>query len=266
MSSASALVGRRVVRMNGAGNKILVLDLRGGGAWPSPAEARAINRAPGLDYDQLMLLTDPRSADTLAYVPIYNNDGSLAEACGNGTRCVADRLSRETGAMSFAVETEGGLILCERLGEATYRVDMGPPRLDWSEIPIARPVQDTSAVDIPEAGGFGLAGLVNMGNPHAVFFVSDVAAVDLAQAGPRLEHHQLFPRKGQHLVRAGVGARSHSLAGLGARRRGDARLRLGGLCDVGRGGAARVDGPEGGNRITRRRVDHRMVAKTATCG
>jgi diaminopimelate epimerase len=195
MTPPSALAGRRVARMNGAGNKILVLDLRGGGAWPSPAEARAINRAPGLDYDQLMMLTDPRSADTLVYVPIYNNDGSLAEACGNGTRCVADRLARETGAASFALETERGVILCERLGESTYRVDMGPPRLGWSEIPIARVVQDTSAVDIPEAGGFGLAGLVNMGNPHAVFFVSDVATVDLALVGPRLEHHPLFPEK-----------------------------------------------------------------------
>ena len=195
MSSPSTLVGRRVVRMNGAGNKILVLDLRGGGARPSPADARAINRAPGLDYDQLMMLTDPRSANTLAYLLIYNNDGSLAGACGNGTRCVADRLARETGAASLAVETERGVIRCERLGESTYRVDMGPPRLGWSEIPIARAVQDTSAVDIPEAGGFGLAGLVNMGNPHAVFFVADVAAIDLARAGPRLEHHPLFPEK-----------------------------------------------------------------------
>jgi diaminopimelate epimerase len=195
MTPPSPLAGRRVARMNGAGNKILVLDLRGGGAPPSPGEARAINRAPGLDYDQLMMLIDPRSADTLAYVPIYNNDGSPAEACGNGTRCVADRLARETGAASFALETERGVILCERLGESTYRVDMGPPRLGWSEIPVARVVQDTSAVDIPEAGGFGLAGLVNMGNPHAVFFVSDVAAVDLALVGPPLEHHPLFPEK-----------------------------------------------------------------------
>ena len=195
MSSASTLVGRRIARMNGAGNKILVLDLRGGGATPSPAEARAINRAPGLDYDQLMMLTDPRRTDTLANVLIYNNDGSLAGACGNGTRCVADRLARETGAVALAIETERGVILCERLGQSTYRVDMGPPRLSWSEIPLARAVQDTSAVDILEAGGFGLAGLVNMGNPHAVFFVIDVAAIDIDRAGPRLEHHPLFPEK-----------------------------------------------------------------------
>jgi diaminopimelate epimerase len=194
MTSPSPLAGRRVARMNGAGNKILVLDLRGGAALPTPEEARAIHRAPGLDYDQMMVLADPRTAGTLAYVVIYNNDGSLSGACGNGARCVADRLARETGAERLTVETERGLIACERLGETSYRVDMGPPRLVWSEIPCSRPV-DTVAADIPEAGGYGAAGLVNMGNPHAVFFVPDVAAVALERVGPALEHNPLFPQK-----------------------------------------------------------------------
>ena len=134
--SSSPLISHSVDRMNGAGNKILVLDLRGGLPLPTPEEARAIHAAPGLDYDQMMVIADPRSAGTLAYVPIYNNDGSLAGACGNGTRCVADRLARETGETQFAVETERGLIACERLGEWTYRVDMGGPRFGWREIPL----------------------------------------------------------------------------------------------------------------------------------
>jgi diaminopimelate epimerase len=194
MTNASPLIGRRVARMNGAGNKILVLDLRGRAALPTPEEARAIHRALGLDYDQMMVLSDPRTRDTLAYVPIYNNDGSLAGACGNGTRCVADRLARETGATSLRIETERGLILCERLGETTYRVDMGAPRLAARDIPFAREA-DTSAVDIPEARAFGPAGLVNMGNPHAVFFVADLDAIDLGKEGPPLETHPLFPEK-----------------------------------------------------------------------
>ncbi|HXZ15949.1 MAG TPA: diaminopimelate epimerase, partial [Roseiarcus sp.] len=124
-----SLAGRRVQRMNGAGNKILVLDLRDASHAPSAAEARAISRAPGLDYDQLMALFAPRTSGTAAYVRIYNNDGSLAGACGNGTRCVADRLAHELGADSLSIETEAGVIACERLGPASYRVDMGPPRL-----------------------------------------------------------------------------------------------------------------------------------------
>ncbi|MGO9743095.1 MAG: diaminopimelate epimerase [Roseiarcus sp.] len=183
--------------MNGAGNKILVLDSRGGAALPSPEEACAIHRAPGLDYDQLMLLSDPRSAETLAYVTIYNNDGSLAGACGNGTRCVADYLFGQTGLEEFAVETARGKISCERLAPASYRVDMGAPRLGWREIPLSREVADTSAFALPLDGApdFGPASVVDMGNPHLVFFVLDVAAVALDVFGPRYETHPLFPEK-----------------------------------------------------------------------
>jgi diaminopimelate epimerase len=193
----SALAGRQVSRMNGAGNKILVLDLRDGAALPSPEEARAIHRAPGLDYDQMMVISDPRRADAMAYLSIYNNDGSLAGACGNGTRCVADRLARETGAQALTVETSAGWIACERLGPWSYRVDMGAPRLNWREIPLACPIPDTSEVRIPLEGApdYGPASLVNMGNPHAVFFVRDVAAIDLEALGPRYESHPLFPEK-----------------------------------------------------------------------
>src|SRR5208283_2949543 len=116
------------------------------------------------------VLSDPRSADTLAYVTIYNNDGSLAGACGNGARCVADYLARQSGLAAFAVETLRGRIACERLGLETYRVDMGEPRLGWREIPLAHEVADASAFALPLDGApdFGPASVVNMGNPHVV--------------------------------------------------------------------------------------------------
>jgi diaminopimelate epimerase len=192
MNTLSSLSGRRVARMNGAGNKILVIDLRDGAAPPTPQEARAIHRAPGLDYDQMMILTPARAPDTLSYVLIYNNDGSLAGACGNGTRCVADRLSRETGASRLTVETARGRIECERLADWIYRVDMGAPRFNWDKIPVAHPT-DTASTDVDSR--FGPAGLVNMGNPHAVFFVDDLAAIDIVREGPALETNPLFPEK-----------------------------------------------------------------------
>jgi len=186
--------------MNGAGNKILVLDLRGASLAPSPEEARAIARAPGLDYDQMMALSDPRNPGTAAFVRIYNNDGTLAGACGNGTRCVADRLCRELGVDSVEVETEAGRIACERLAPWTYRVDMGAPRLTWDAIPLSRPVDDTRRVDLDWREGGPLAALgpasaVSMGNPHAVFFVCDLAEVDAAVWGAAIEVHPMFPQK-----------------------------------------------------------------------
>ena len=185
--------------MNGVGNKILVLDLRGAAILPTPAELRAIHRADGLDFDQLMALSDPRDPATAAFVRIYNNDGTEAGACGNGTRCVADRLARRTGAETLTIETKAGRIACERLGDWTWRVDMGAPRLAWNEIPLASYVADTREVLVRlpgrDAPDFGPASVVNMGNPHAIFWVSDVASVPLETVGPRFETHPLFPQK-----------------------------------------------------------------------
>jgi diaminopimelate epimerase len=193
------LAGRAIARMNGAGNVILVLDLRGSRARPTAEDARAIHRAPGLSYDQMMVLRDPKTTETAANVLIYNNDGTLAGACGNGTRCVADRLCRELGADAVKIETEAGVIACERFGPRSYRVDMGPPRLDWEAIPLRHAVPDTRRVSLWPNGhapaALGLASVVNMGNPHAVFFVPNLTSVDAADLGPRIEVDPMFPER-----------------------------------------------------------------------
>ena len=216
MSFSHPLAGRAIARMNGAGNKILVLDMRGSSVTPSPEEARVIHRAPGLDYDQMMVLSDPRTPGTAAYLRIYNNDGTIAGACGNGTRCVADRLSRELGADALAVETEAGLIGCERLGPWSYRIDMGAPRLEWRDIPLARAVDDTRRVSLAWPDGdplaaLGTAAVVNMGNPHAAFFVQNLALIDAAGWGARIEVHPMFPEKA-NVTFAQINARDHATA------------------------------------------------------
>ena len=185
--------------MNGAGNAILVLDMRGSPSRPGPKDARAIHRAPGLSYDQMMVMGDPATVGTAADVLIYNNDGTLAGACGNGTRCVADRLCRELGASAVNIETEAGVIPCERLGPWSYRVDMGAPRLDWDAIPLQHAVPDTRRVKLWPDGegpaGLGPASVVNMGNPHAVFFVPNLEHIDAAGLGPKIEVERMFPEK-----------------------------------------------------------------------
>jgi diaminopimelate epimerase len=185
--------------MNGAGNKILVADLRDR-IWRPDAEwLRGVHREPGLAFDQLMTIEPALRQQAAAFVRIYNNDGSEAQACGNGTRCVADFLFRELGRDAFTVDTRAAEILCERIGASAYRVDMGPPSLAWRDIPTRAEIADTAHAAISIDGAFGGelrdAALVSMGNPHAVFFVSDLDAIAVGAAGPRFETHPMFPEK-----------------------------------------------------------------------
>jgi diaminopimelate epimerase len=185
-----------VLRMNGAGNEILVLDLRGCEHELAPQEARAIAQAPGLRFDQLMALHKPRQSRDDAFMRIYNVDGSLSAACGNGSRCVAYALARE-GKDALRLETDAGLIETRREAEAVFTVDMGRPRLDWREIPLARAVEDTRevALDPPVTGAPARFCAVSMGNPHAVFFVEEALLIDLETLGPAIERHPLFPER-----------------------------------------------------------------------
>ena len=184
-----------VYKMNGIGNEIAVVDLRAGGAPLTEAEARALAApARGLAFDQLMAL-HPGEGDRAATVRIYNSDGSPAGACGNGIRCVADVLFREAGGDRLVVDGPSGpLVLTRAAAPATYTADMGSPRFGWREIPLAHAVADTDAVEVPlpaDAPALGPAVVVDMGNPHAVFWPA--ADVDLARWGPVVERHPLFP-------------------------------------------------------------------------
>ncbi len=192
------LANHPFAKMNGAGNEIVVLDLRGDRARVTPSDARAIARARGLAYDQLMVLDAPRAAGSAAFMTIFNNDGSLSSACGNGTRCVAYMLTRDTDIRRLRLDTAAGPLECVRDGEFAFTVNMGPPRLDWRDIPLRDEARDTSAVwlNAPDlCPVFQTFCAVNMGNPHAVFFVDDPAAVDLARIGPRIETDPIFPEK-----------------------------------------------------------------------
>jgi diaminopimelate epimerase len=181
--------------MNGAGNEIVVLDLRGAGAALTPEQARAIHQTPGLAFDQLMALHEPRRPGVEAYVRIYNNDGGEAGACGNGARCVAFWLMRGDERRSLRIETAAGVLDCRRESALVFRVDMGAPRLGWRDVPLARAVADTARVSLPAAGDLGPAATLSMGNPHAVFFVADPDAIDLAAIGAKLERDPMFPER-----------------------------------------------------------------------
>jgi diaminopimelate epimerase len=209
----SALADRSFTKMNGLGNEIIVVDMRAPAGVITSAEARAAARSPAGPYDQLMALHAPRIPGTAAYVRIYNCDGSEAEACGNGMRCVADLMFAETGKRALAFETRAGLIECWKGATAhTCTVDMGQPRFAWNEIPLARAVDDPMHLEIrmepPGAARLPPACVLGMGNPHAVFFVDDLAAYDLRTLGPALEQHAIFPERA-NISLAQVLSRSH---------------------------------------------------------
>jgi diaminopimelate epimerase len=190
------LTGLPVTKMNGLGNVIVILDLRGSSVVLEAADVCAIDRGPGLAFDQLMVLHDPRTPGTEAFVRIYNNDGSEAGACGNGTRCVAWQLVHGREKDALVVETAAGLLACWRRGEWSFAVDMGVPRFAWQEIPLRTQVADTDAVPLvtPDQRSY-VAAVASMGNPHAVVFTEALAAVDLETVGPALEHHEMFPQR-----------------------------------------------------------------------
>jgi diaminopimelate epimerase len=187
-------------KMSGLGNEILVVDLRGGRVFdPSPSAVQAIAKQPLSHFDQMMVLSEPRSLGTQAYVRIYNADGSEAEACGNGMRCVGWLEAEQTGQRTLEFETKAGRLHVDVAGREHIRVDMGVPKFGWREIPLAEAFADTRAIEL-QVGPIDKPilhspSVANVGNPHAIFWVEDVAAYNLGRVGPMLEHHPLFPQR-----------------------------------------------------------------------
>jgi diaminopimelate epimerase len=209
----SALANHPFVKMNGLGNEIVVVDMRGGPAAITPADARAVAAPTGAPYDQLMALYPPRTSGTDAFVRIFNNDGSESGACGNGTRCIAELLFKETRKNALTFETAAGLLNCWQGATAlTSTVDMGAPKFGWRDIPLAEEFRDTRAIELQigpiDAPILHSPSAVSMGNPHAVFWVDDVNAYDLARCGPLLENHPIFPERA-NITLAAVKSREH---------------------------------------------------------
>ena len=208
----SALANQSFVKMNGIGNEIVVVDLRSHAAKITAEEARAAASPQGAPYDQLMALYPPRTPGTEAFIRIYNNDGSEAGACGNGMRCVASIVADAGGKSKLSFETSSGIINCWKGDDGQFTVDMGKPRFAWNEIPLAEEFRDTRAIELQigpiDSPILHSPAVVNMGNPHAIFWVDDVNAYDLARFGPLLENHPIFPERANitlaHIVSRGA--------------------------------------------------------------
>src|SRR5690242_19567009 len=182
------------IKMHGLGNDFVVIDARRRKLALGDAAVRAIaDRHKGVGFDQLLLLEKAKSKGADVFMRILNADGSEAEACGNGTRCVAQLIMREKDKDAVTVETVAGLLAAESDGKGRVGVDMGTPRLAWREIPLAR---DCDTLNVPlTLGPLVVPVATSMGNPHATFFVEDADSIDLASLGPKLEHDPIFPER-----------------------------------------------------------------------
>lgn len=186
------------VKMNGLGNDFVVVDGRTERVHIEADEARHLaDRAGGIGCDQVIVLEPSRSADVR--MRILNADGSEVAACGNATRCVAWLLAAETGRNTVSIDTDAGELIARVGGIDTITVDMGVPRFGWQDIPLSEPFHDTRRIEL-QAGPIDnpvlhSPSVVNVGNPHAIFWVTDVNAIDLGRIGPMLENHPIFPER-----------------------------------------------------------------------
>lgn len=180
------------LKMHGLGNDFVVLDARERPIALTESAVRAIaDRRQGVGFDQLIVM-EPSANGADLFMRIRNADGGEVSACGNASRCVASLVMAEKGTSTARIGTASGLLECT-VDERGVTVDMGPARLDWRDIPTAGAC-DTLSMPVDVDGLNGPVG-VNMGNPHAVFFVPDAEAVALERVGPALETHSFFPER-----------------------------------------------------------------------
>lgn len=181
------------IKMHGLGNDFVIVDSRTSPLGVTAPLAQAIaDRHTGVGCDQLIVLEPSARADS--FMRIFNADGSEVGACGNATRCVGALLIAGLRRNRVAIETRAGVLSAESAADGLITADLGPPRLGWQEIPLAR-AMDTGRLDYRHPAGPAEPVAVNMGNPHAVFFVADAEAVAVETVGPDIERAPLFPER-----------------------------------------------------------------------
>ncbi len=186
------------MKMNGLGNDFIIIDNRTLNLSFTTRQVRDLaNRETGIGCDQLIVLETSDQADI--FMRIYNAEGGEVDACGNATRCVGYLLQAELGRAASLIQTNAGLLGAVVQESGDVSVDMGSPRMGWEQIPLSEEFYDTSRIEL-QLGPIDNPVLhspcvVNVGNPHCIFWVDDLDAHDLSKIGPFLENHFLFPEQ-----------------------------------------------------------------------
>ena len=200
-------------KMNGLGNDFVVLDARRDSITITEEKARAIaDRKLGIGCDQVIVMENSTVADVR--MRIWNAEGGEVPSCGNASRCIADLMFDELKADTAIIETKGGLLIATKAGERLVTIDQGLPKFGWKDIPLSEDFPDTRHIELQigpiDAPLLHSPSVVNVGNPHCIFWVKDLNVVDLSRAGPMLENHPLFPERA-NISLAQVVARDHVL-------------------------------------------------------
>ncbi|WP_370931431.1 diaminopimelate epimerase [Bartonella sp. DGB1] len=183
-------------KMNGLGNEILVIDVHNNDNEQSITKNAILNLAkdPHMSFDQIMLIKKPDN-NGVFWLDIFNRDGSQAQACGNGTRCVAEYLFNLTKQKELTYQTKNNLLKSIKLDNGDICVDMGKAFFSWDKIPLAYSITDTAQLPLTYPQ-LGRAAAVNVSNPHVVFWLKeDVNDFPLQKFGPLIENDKLFPEK-----------------------------------------------------------------------
>ena len=178
------------IKMHGTLNDFVIIDCRKK-IYNNINYKEIADRKTGIGCDQVIVMTESKKAD--CFMHIYNADGSKVEMCGNAARCVAYLLSNEKQNNNVKIELSDRILLCSKTSHNTVQVNMGKPKFHWQDIPIA---QECDTLHLPiELEMLRDPVGVNVGNPHAIFFVDSIKEIPLNNLGPILENHPLFPKK-----------------------------------------------------------------------
>ncbi len=185
----------KFVKMNGLGNDFVVIDQRVSEFDLSEEQIKLIcNRTDGVGCDQLIIIRKSQDNND-PLIKFFNSDGSEIDACGNGSRCVANFLMKETKSEKINLTTRERTIACEKINDVTVSVNMGKPKFKWNEIPLTKDID-------PEDINFSIRDLtlkkpflVNIGNPHIIFFDDEIEKYDVESFGSLIENDSLFPEK-----------------------------------------------------------------------
>lgn len=186
------------IKMNGLGNDFAIFDSREQPLSLTAEQAAFVaNRDDGVGCDQVIVLEPSSKADV--FMRILNADGSEVDACGNATRCVGRIVAGELNRAGVTIETNAGVLIAQIIGQDQVTVDMGVPKFGWEDIPLMEEFRDTRMIELQigpiDAPVLHSPSVVNVGNPHSIFWVDDVEAHDLAKFGPMLENHPMFPER-----------------------------------------------------------------------